>query len=257
MNPINEENYIRPEDVSANDAARVLTFLNTAKSAEEIAEAVEISGERDVGIKVAQNILEKRAQLGSFSSLAEVNDVSQVGPERFTEIIITLRDREVQQLLVEIEQQRQQAEKQGLNFTTPTAEQLRRKLSKTDSPMIVWQSWGGGAPGGSIGYNLGIKNPDPFIYNSLFVHVFIGLANPVSDIGVALTTVDSRFPRLTLPKFAGLSINPGVTESLSFSIHIPTNIEPGYYLGNSFLFRADWHDVGDYFDRGTFVFEVT
>ena len=78
----------------------------------------------------------------------------------------------------------------------------------------------------------------------------------VPDVGEALATVDSRFPRLTLPEFAGLRIAPGATESLSFSIPVPANIETSNYLGNSFLFLADWHDVGDYLDRGVFVFEV-
>ena len=60
-----------------------------------------------------------------------------------------------------------------------------------------------------------------------------------------------------MPDFPGLSIAAGATESLNFRIPIPAGIETSNYLGNSFLFRADWHDVGDYFDRSVFVFEVT
>jgi len=251
------EKYIKPEDVSPREAQKVLDFLNAAKTAEEIADAVEIPGERDVGVGVGQHILDRRKDLGNFTSLQQVYDVPQVGPERFTEIVTTLREREVRQLLEEIEGHKQQAEKQGLNFTAPAKEQLIRKLARTNSPMIVFQGWGPAAPGGTINYNIGIHNPDPSQRGSLFVHVFVGLANVVPDTGAALATVDPRFPRLTLPKFAGLNIGPGVTETLSFSIPVPSNIEPGNYLGNSFLFRADWHDVGDYFDRSIFVFQVT
>jgi hypothetical protein len=94
MNPTREnEKIIRPEDVSAKDASKVLAFLNSVKTAEEIAEVVEIAGERDVGIKVAQNILETREQLGGFTTLAQVADTPQVGTDRFTSIVTTLRRR--------------------------------------------------------------------------------------------------------------------------------------------------------------------
>ncbi len=88
------ENYIKPEDVSPEDAQKVLDFLNSAQSAAEIAEAIEIAHERDVGVKVGQHMLDRREQLGGFTSLQQVADVSQVGPERFSEIISTLRERQ-------------------------------------------------------------------------------------------------------------------------------------------------------------------
>jgi len=84
------ENYIKPEDVSPEDAQKVLHFLNSAKSAEEIDQAVEIPGERDVGIRVGQHILDRRKELGKFTTVQQVADVQQVGPERFTEIVTTL-----------------------------------------------------------------------------------------------------------------------------------------------------------------------
>ena len=89
-----EEN-IRPGGVNPADAQRVLEFLNAAQTAEEIADAVEIPGERDVGIGVAQRILERRRELGGrFTTLQQVYDVPQVGPERFTEIVTTISRRE-------------------------------------------------------------------------------------------------------------------------------------------------------------------
>lgn len=85
------ENYIKPEDVSPEDAQKVLSFLNSAKSAEEIARTVEIPEERDVGTTVAQHLLDKREELGGFTDLKQVATVVAVGPERFTEIVTTLR----------------------------------------------------------------------------------------------------------------------------------------------------------------------
>lgn len=94
------ENYIKPEDVSPEDAQKVLDFLNSAESAEEIASAVEIPDERDVGIIVAQHILDRRKELGEFTNLQQVADVRQVGPERFTEIVMTLRGRQATEMIV-------------------------------------------------------------------------------------------------------------------------------------------------------------
>jgi hypothetical protein len=161
-------------------------------------------------------------------------------------------------VLDEIDKERKRAKREGLNFTAPSERQLKRKLGRHNSPMIVFQSWSGlVAPGGTVNYNVGINNPDPVTVFWLFVHVFVGAANAVRNIGDALATVDSRFPRLTLPDFAGLSIASGVTTSLSFPLSVPGGVQATNYMGNSFLFRADWHDVGTYFDRGVFVFKVT
>ena len=168
------------------------------------------------------------------------------------------REEQVGKISKVIERHRKEAGKKRQKFTAPDEEQLKKKLGKIKSPMIVSQGWGEstGSPG-TINYRIGIYNPDAFTQIWLFVHLFIGPANMVPDVGAALATVDSRFPRLTLPKFFGLSIGSGASETLSFSIPIPANMESSNYLGNSFLFRADWHDVGDYFDRSIFVFEVT
>ena len=90
-----EESYLRPEDVRPEHARQVLDFLNSAETAAEIAAAVEIPGELDVGVRLGQRILDRRGQLGSFTDLRQVADVPLIGPERFTEIVITLSDARV------------------------------------------------------------------------------------------------------------------------------------------------------------------
>ena len=82
--------YLYPEDVDAENAKLVLDFLNGATSAREIAAAVEIRGELDVGPKIAQRLLDRRTALGGFQTLAQVFATPLVGPERFTEIVMTL-----------------------------------------------------------------------------------------------------------------------------------------------------------------------
>ncbi len=82
--------YIKPEDVPRDKERKVLDFLNAAKTSEEIAATIEFPGERDVGIKIAQRILKERDILGGFTSLKQIDDIKQIGPERFAEIVSAL-----------------------------------------------------------------------------------------------------------------------------------------------------------------------
>jgi hypothetical protein len=84
------EHYLLPEDVSPEHARQVLDFLNRAASAQVIADAVELPRERDVVVRVAQRILDRRAELNGFRTLDELYAVPYVGPERFTEIVVCL-----------------------------------------------------------------------------------------------------------------------------------------------------------------------
>jgi len=125
-------------------------------------------------------------------------------------------------------------------------------------PMIVWQGWSGSvAPGSLIDYTVGILNPSTTDEVWLLAHAFVGPANFVADPGAAVQAVDPRFPRLSEPAFPGLNVGAGATVSLHFQMRVPASIEPSNYLGNTFLFRPDWHDVGTYLDRGCWPFGVS
>ena len=84
------EPFITPKEVNPYDAETVLSFLNAVNTAPEIAEAIEIIGERDIGIKIAQRILARREELKTFTDLQQVADVEQIGPERFAELVTAL-----------------------------------------------------------------------------------------------------------------------------------------------------------------------
>jgi len=167
------------------------------------------------------------------------------------------RKLQIEEIMRGVDQFKRSAEK-GMYVTTVTREQLEKKLTRAESPMIVFQGWSGstGSPG-SVSYSVGIMNPDPMTHIWTFAHVFIGLANIAPDVGAAVAAVDGRFPRMTMPDFDGLSIAPGATETLSFKIPVPAGIESSNYVGNTFVFGSTWHDVGNYFDRSMFVFGVT
>jgi hypothetical protein len=78
---------LEPGDLTPAQTARVLTLLNAAVSAQALAAAIEIPGELDIGVRLAQRLLDARAALGGrFTELAQVRAVRLIGPERFTEI---------------------------------------------------------------------------------------------------------------------------------------------------------------------------
>lgn len=163
----------------------------------------------------------------------------------------------IKKVLEEIENQKKNIKK-GDSYTAPTEEQLRKKLERVNSPYIYFQGWGPAPPGGTINYNVGITNPDPVQKIWMFAHVFVGSGNVVTDNGEFLLNVDERFPRLTQPNFAGLTLAPGASATLSFAIKIPATVEhPTNYLGNTALLQFNWHDVGTYLDRSVFVMQVT
>jgi hypothetical protein len=84
------ERIIRPEDVSATDAKTILDFLNSAQTAQQIADRIELPNEPDVGPRLAAAILQHRTQLEGFKSLADLDAVKGIGPVRFTRIVASL-----------------------------------------------------------------------------------------------------------------------------------------------------------------------
>lgn len=148
-------------------------------------------------------------------------------------------------------------EYKGEHFTGLTAEEIERKLQRVKSPMIVSQGWNSTTPGGIVNYSLGIYNPDPTQAIWLFAHVWVGSGNVDPVVGTFLLNVDTRFPRLTQPAFSGLTLAAGGSATLSYALKVPSTVEKTNYLGNSCLMRFNWHDVGDYLDRGVFVFAVS
>lgn len=161
----------------------------------------------------------------------------------------------IQKIMEVVKQQKKENKEE--NFTGITADELEKKFKRANSPMIVSQGWNSTSPGGTINYNLGIYNPDPTDTIWLFAHVWVGSGNVVPDPGTFLLNVDTRFPRITLPKFDGLRIPSGTSSTLNFSFTVPANVEKTNYLGNSCLMNFNWHDVGTYLDRGIFVFAVS
>ena len=154
--------------------------------------------------------------------------------------------------------QREKRHYREQNFTEVTSEDIARKLRRLKSPMIVFQGWSGSAPaGGTINYSVGIWNPDPREAIWVFAHAWVGSGNVDPLVGTFLLNVDTRFPRLTEPAFAGASIGPSSSLTISFNLQVPTGVQKTNYIGNTCLMQFNWHDVGAYLDRSVWPFTVT
>ena len=85
--------YLRPEDLSADQAGIILDYLNSTDNAQAIAARIELENELDIGEGLATRLIQARERLGgSFENLQQVYDVAYIGPERFTEIVVSLLD---------------------------------------------------------------------------------------------------------------------------------------------------------------------
>jgi hypothetical protein len=158
--------------------------------------------------------------------------------------------------ILELTEQLKKNKKKDENITTITAEEIAEKFKRINSPMIVGQGWGSAPAGGTVSYSVTIYNPDPTTAIWTFAHVWVGSGNVDPVIGTFLLNVDPRFPRLTQPDFAGMSIPSGGSVTQSFQIKIPAAIEKTNYLGNTCLMQFNWHDIGKYLDRSVFVFKI-
>lgn len=69
-------------------------------------------------------------------------------------------------------------------------------------------------------------------------------------------TADPRFPTYAQEAPIGFSLAPGESRTFSFTLSVPQNIERTGYLGNVVVQRLSFYDVGTYFDRGCFFFNV-
>ncbi len=160
--------------------------------------------------------------------------------------------RELEQRLKEIALFKQEAQANGLKFSSTSEEQIIKKLrgETGNSPYIYAQSWVSGTSIGAVAnYTVYISNPDPTGYYPLFVSIFFGAANFLDDIAEALAGRDNRWPYLSSAPF---SLAAGGTTSKTFYYTSPTAITASTYLGNSVVWRGDYHDKGLYLDRGLF-----
>jgi hypothetical protein len=143
------------------------------------------------------------------------------------------------------------------NFVALDEEELRKKLQRVNSPIINFMSWSNVPAGGTVSISVGIFNPDPISQGSLYVHLWVGPGNPISDNALFLLNVDARFPRLAQPPAFGTTLAPSGAQTFTFPFKVPSTIEPSTYLCNFVLLRLNSFDVGTIFDRSGLALTVT
>jgi hypothetical protein len=159
---------------------------------------------------------------------------------------------ELSKRMEEIELIVHEARMKGLEYSVLTEAELVRKIKRetSKSPYIYGQSWTSGThPGSPANYNVYISNPDPGGYYPMFVSIFFGLANFLDDIGDGLGGRNTDWPYISTEPF---SLASGATATKTFNYTTPAGAALGTYLGNSIVWRGQWHDKGTYFDRGLF-----
>lgn len=165
-------------------------------------------------------------------------------------------------IVAAIAKQREEAEAEGQTFTGLTDRNGRNKINKQSEPLIVWQTWSSSvAVGSTLICDIGIANPTASKKQRLFVQLLVGTPTypappgpPWADLSHVL--IDPRFPRLTLPRFDGLSLDSGEVRSLSFAFQTPLSVERSNYFAHALLIHAGWHDGGQHLDRSLFLFEL-
>ena len=165
---------------------------------------------------------------------------------------------EVEELLQEIERQRETAQQQGLRFAARSEEELYRKVrgeESSSSPFIYAHAGGyGGPPGTNDQVAFYVFNPDPTDYYPLFMSLFFGAANFLDDIGEGLSGRDQRWPYLHSGPF---SIAPGKLWNIFFPYSLPyVPYRPTTGIGNGVLWGGNFMDKGRYYDRSLFYVNV-
>jgi hypothetical protein len=165
---------------------------------------------------------------------------------------------EVEQRLREIALLKEETQQQGLAFSSLSEEELSRKIksASSGSPYVYAQAWiSGTSPGSSASYTVYIANPDAVGYYPMFVSIFFGAANFLDSAGIGEALADGNFnmdtgwPYMSTRPF---SLAAGATTNQSFSYTTPTGVPLTTYIGNSVVWRGQYHDQGVYFDRGLF-----
>jgi len=165
---------------------------------------------------------------------------------------------EVEQRLREIALLKEEAAQQRLAFSSLSEDELVKKVKRetTNSPYIYAQIWiSGTSPGSSAFYTVYVANPDPIGYYPMFASIFFGAANFLDSgrFGQALAdgnfNVDNRWPYMSSRPF---SLAAGASTSQTFNYTTPTGVPLTTYIGNSAVWRGQYHDQGVYYDRGLF-----
>ena len=86
-----ERVYLRPGDLSPDDAARILNRINSLKSIEHLQKMVENQGEEiTLSVRDIKQIISSREKQGEFQALRQLAAVNRIGTKKFDMIVRVL-----------------------------------------------------------------------------------------------------------------------------------------------------------------------
>ena len=174
---------------------------------------------------------------------------------------VTQKLKHLDRILEHIEQARKETEAKGLTFVAPTEAEIKAKLRRANSPVIIALSCTPAVPaGGQVSHGILVYNPDPNTSRHLYGYVFVGPGNVISDTAQALGLADERFPRMAMGSASsGLGLDSGKSAWLTCCLPVPPDTAKATYLCNTFLLQVSEFSQsgsGRYLDRTLFAFEV-
>jgi baseplate J-like protein len=90
-----KSDYIDIEDPSEEEDRNVLYFLNNFKNVKDFVDTVNLTVEPWIAIKISEDILQARQELGEFTSLDDIKEISSVDSESLNEIREALKDKAI------------------------------------------------------------------------------------------------------------------------------------------------------------------
>jgi hypothetical protein len=79
----------RAADISLRLAQRVMYFVNKSKSAEELCQTIKC--ENELGIAVAEKILEAKERIGRFKDITQIESIKEVGINKFIALVNSVK----------------------------------------------------------------------------------------------------------------------------------------------------------------------
>lgn len=83
--------FITPQAVNPLVKRKILYYLNKVQNPQQLADSVELPW-RDIGLKTAAKLLAYRDEWGGFSTLEQIDSVPGIGPSRFTDLVLALKN---------------------------------------------------------------------------------------------------------------------------------------------------------------------
>jgi hypothetical protein len=152
----------------------------------------------------------------------------------------------LKRLLKDIGVRKEQAQKEGRGFASPSEEQLIQNIT-ANSPHFTNHEWDALTTAGSRSSYLANYEHTDSGAHLLFVTIFFGLAVLDPDISSAIRARDTRWPYVSSEVFI---LNPGETGVAHFDFTVPY-VTKGTYFINAVLWEGilGQDGVGTLFDR--------